>query len=248
MSKKRHENQPPGAGEPSKPDKTRQAKPKQPASELPWHPALRGFLSLLIALHLLAVFTAPWNLSTNPALPPGFMIPVDTNGRPQPVSRDHPAMQQPVVPRALGRFFNHYLNLAYLNHGYQFFAPDPAGTHVIDYQVTKPDGTVVKGRFPDLKQQWPRLLYHRHMMLAEQTELMGSDSGLQYADHLARLHGGHCRMEWTVHLLLSPEEVKAGIAIDDPKTYRVLATVESQVGNPNNAAGEVPIAIPGGTQ
>ena len=51
-------------------------------------------------------------------------------------------------PVQLHRFFRHYLNLVYMNHGYEFFAPDPAGTHLVSYRVAKPDGTTVEGRFP----------------------------------------------------------------------------------------------------
>jgi len=248
MSKKRHENQPARSDEPSKAEKTqpakKRAKPKRPAGEVPWHPAVRVILSVLVILHVTAVFVAPWALSTKPALPPGFVGPLDANGQPQMIPNNHPAWQMPVVPQTLHKAFSHYLNLAYLNHGYEFFAPDPSGTHVIDYQVTQPDGTVVEGRFPDLEQQWPRLLYHRHMMLAEQTQRMGLESGQHYADHLARLHGGPCRLELSVHLLLSPADVLEGKEIDDPKTYQFIASVESQS---ENQAAET-IAIPGGTQ
>lgn len=242
MAKQRHESKgqvssaTSQSGQPSKPA-------RRASSGLPWHPAWRWLASALIVLHLLAVFVAPWDLSTEPALPPGYVPPRDNSGRPMPPPpMDSDVWQKPVVPRALRRFFNHYLNLAYLNHGYQFFAPDPAGTHVIDYQVTRSDGSVTKGRFPDLKEQWPRLLYHRHMMLAEQTEMMGPESGQHYADHLAKIYGGRCRMQWIIHLLLSPQQVKDGIPLDDPSTYRVLASVESRVN------GESPVSIPGAGQ
>lgn len=250
MSKKRHENLSQGSGDPSRADKNppakKAAKPQRPATGIAWHPALRGFLTLLITLHIVAVFSAPWSLMTSDALPPGFMPELDANGQPQPIPLDSPAWQEPKVPRALHKTFNHYLNLLYLNHGYEFFAPDPAGTHVINYQVTKPDGTVIEGRFPDLKEQWPRLLYHRHMMLAEQTqmiaEITGPDSVLQYSNYLIRKHGGHCKMQLRFHGLLSPEEIEAGATIDDPKTYILLGTFDSQ----ND--GKEEIAIPGGLQ
>jgi len=217
---------------------------------LPWNPVWRWLVSVLLAAHVLAVFVAPWDLSTEPALPPRYDPPQDSRGRPQLPPADSPVWQQPIIPRRLRSFFNHYLNLTYLNHGYQFFAPDPAGTHLIRYQVTKPDGGVEKGEFPNLEQQWPRLFYHRHMMLAEQTEMMGPESGQNYADHLASLHGGPSRMEWLIHQLLPPERVLQETPLDALSTYRVIATLD---GRPrpepsSSASGEGRIAIPGGAR
>ena len=123
-----------------------------------------------------------------------------------------------------------------------FSLPDPAGTHLISYRVTKPDGTAVEGSFPDLDAQWPRLFYHRHMMLAEQTQVMGRASGQHYADHLATLHGGPSRIDWMIHMLLSPRQVIEGKPLDDRSTYQVL---ESLDGRPRTTATvEGPIAIP----
>ena len=182
---------------------------------------------------------------------PGMFKPVDARGRLQPLPpRESPVWQKPVVTRGLHGFFHHYLNVLYLNHGYEFFAPDPAGTHVIDYQVTKVDGGVAKGRFPSLEEQWPRLFYHRHMMLAEQTELMGPQSGQHYADHLATIHGGGCRMQWKVHLLLPPRRVAEETPLDAPSTYQLIGTVTgrprvSAPSNRNASGGEAPVIIQG---
>ncbi len=55
----------------------------------------------------------------------------------------------------------------YLDHGYAFFAPDPGPSHYFVADVHQANGTETKLKFPDLSQQWPRLLYHRHFMLAE---------------------------------------------------------------------------------
>jgi hypothetical protein len=247
MSKKRHDHrfqsdmsakanppadaqtQKPQAQKPKEPN-VRTSKSRKPAavSHLIWRPVTRTVVSLLLAFHILAVFVAPWNLSTGAALPPGFTPETDSAGRqlPPPAPED-PVWQQPRLIRTLADFFWHYQNLAYLNHGYEFFAPDPAGTHLIRYQVTRPDGRVVEGHFPDLKEQWPRLFYHRHMMLAEQTAIMGEASGNHYAEHLARVHGGRAQLQWVVHMLLSPDQVKDGKKLDDPDTYQVLATVDA---------------------
>lgn len=240
MSKKRPDNQPPPPQAKQPPAREPQPKPTRPASGLPWHAAWRWLVSLLVIAHMAAVVSAPWSLSTRDALPPGYTAPA---GQPEVPPSNSSVWQEPVVPRSLHRFFRHYLNLIYMNHGYEFFAPDPAGTHLISYRVTKPDGTSVEGRFPDLEAQWPRLLYHRHMMLAEQTQMMGRASGQHYADHLATLHGGSSRIEWMIHMLLSPQQVKAGTPLDDRSTYQVIVPLDGQ---PRRAAtNEGPIAIPG---
>lgn len=241
MSKKRRENQEPTPAAPNR---------RNSGPGLPWHPAWRWLVSLLIVIHLLALFVAPWDLSTEPALPPGYVPPVDAAGRPlPPPAMDSPLWQQPVLTRKLRRLFRHYLNLAYLNHGYQFFAPDPGGSHLIRYQVWNAEGAeIASGKFPDLQTEWPRLFYHRYMMLAAQTGDMGEESGRLYARHLLRTYGGkRARLEWVLHKLLSPRQVLDGTPLDDKSTYVVLAeireTAELPAGSP---AGEPAVAIPGG--
>jgi len=60
-----------------------------------------------------------------------------------------------------------YSQFTYLDHGYAFFAPDPGPSHLIAVTLTNPDGQNIDLKYPDLNDQWPRLLYHRHFMLAE---------------------------------------------------------------------------------
>ncbi len=224
MAKKRQENLSSEQESPKPAPKKKPAKKRTPG-DLPWHPFWRWLVSLLVVLHLTAVFCAPWDLMTADALPPGYMQPTDASGRPLPLPpRESIVWQKPVVSRGLRRFFHDYLNVLYLNHGYEFFAPDPAGTHVIDYQVTQDDGKVVEGRLPSLDLQWPRLFYHRHMMLAEQTQLM-EQSALQYASHLATLHGGPSQLELKMHLLLPPHRVADKTPLDAPSTYQTIGTV-----------------------
>ena len=55
----------------------------------------------------------------------------------------------------------------YLNHGYQFFAPNPGPSHVLVYEIEAADGQKTKGHFPDRDHTSPRLLYHRWFMLSE---------------------------------------------------------------------------------
>ena len=54
----------------------------------------------------------------------------------------------------------------FLNHGYHFFAPEPAPSTLISFEAERADGTKVAGHFPSRK-SIPRLLYHRHFMLTE---------------------------------------------------------------------------------
>jgi hypothetical protein len=89
--------------------------------------------------HLAAIFIAPWS-SPPPA---------------------------PLLAERAADWFGPYLTVAYLNHGYRFFAPDPGPSHVVRYVVTQEDGTQRQGRIPDPQRHWPRLLYHRHFMLTE---------------------------------------------------------------------------------
>lgn len=58
----------------------------------------------------------------------------------------------------------------FLGHGYRFFAPDPGPSHLVEFEITKDDGSIVKGKFPDREDEshaFPRLLYHRWFMLSE---------------------------------------------------------------------------------
>jgi hypothetical protein len=97
--------------------------------------------SLLILLHVMAVWIAP------------FSVPPSS-----------PLAQQ------LATWFRPYLEAAYLNHGYKFFAPDPGPTHLVRYELQLPGGETKTGTFPNLAEQRPRLLYHRHMMLSERLD------------------------------------------------------------------------------
>ena len=45
--------------------------------------------------------------------------------------------------------FRPYLQVLYLNHGYNFFAPQPAPTTLLAYEVERDDGTVIRGRTLD---------------------------------------------------------------------------------------------------
>jgi hypothetical protein len=174
-----------------------------PAPPVPGPPlALRWriLISLAVALHVAAVFVGPW------ALPPYTSA---LSGR-------------------LAMGFRPYLRACFLDNGYRFFAPEPGPAHLIRYELTLPDGRQVEGIFPNLNQQWPRLLYHRHFMLSEfvntldgqeQTELRDA-MVRSFARHLAQVHGAdHVRLFLRRHLIAPPQEVAQGARLDDPRSY-----------------------------
>ena len=208
---------------------------------MPWHVAWRLLVSLLVVTHLVAIVSAPWSLSTSPALPPGYVPPP---GQPELPIPESAVWQQPIVPQTLHKFFTPYLNLTYTNHGYEFFAPDPGGSHIIRYRVASPSGEMVEGEFPNRQQQWPRLFYHRHMMLAAQTLDLGQASGQHFADHLATVHGGPSEVSLIVHMLLDPQRVLDETPLDAPSTYREVATLRGQPRPQQLPEPEQPIAIP----
>ena len=63
-----------------------------------------------------------------------------------------------------------YLDALYMNQGHSFFAPDVGPGHLIRYQLLDQSGhEIEQGDFPSRKEHWPRLLYHRYFMLADQS-------------------------------------------------------------------------------
>lgn len=110
-----------------------------------WTPWVRGVATAAIVLHLLAVFTSPWS-------------------GPPPSSQ---------VSQAVAGLFRPYQRALFLNHGYRFFAPNPGPGQLVRYTITLPDGEQVHGQIPDRNEQWPRLYYHRHLILAGYTHSAG---------------------------------------------------------------------------
>lgn len=55
----------------------------------------------------------------------------------------------------------------FLGHGYRFFAPNPGPSHLVQYKITRADGTQLESVFPNRETIKPRLLYHRWFMLSE---------------------------------------------------------------------------------
>lgn len=143
-----------------------------------------------------------------------------------------------------------YVEFAYLNHGYFFFAPEPGPSHLLDCQLTMPDGRLVSLTFPDKQKQWPRLLYHRHFMLAEflhqlhvppfDERVAGEDQSLardwrierqtfeqvrqSMSAHVASKFGAQqVRIERLEHRLPSDDEVfRQRLPLNDPQLYVTL--------------------------
>lgn len=223
----------------NKPEKPATPKPRaaSPPGEWPLPFWLRLTASVALAWHLAAVFLPPLSLQ--------------------------PKSSQLAVVTAQSQFLRWYTDPLYLNGGYSFFSPDPPlGGRLIRYVVYGESGEpIVEGEFPNRRStsyatQWPRLWYHRHMMLVDQSADLQfyppddmSPTGLQrasrrnhelalrcYARHLLRKHHGQrAELKLISHRSLEPEEVQAGLEPTDPSLYRTEFTVvesAEQLGEP----------------
>jgi hypothetical protein len=235
----------PAAPAPAAEAKTK-AKPKtKGTSPWSWGPLVRVVLSAAIVFHLVAVFSAPWHIqlidSVVPMVEPGGE-PRDEQGRPLRPEQVTPAtypFQFPLLPRAFNgnAVMRHYANLLYINNGYNFFTPDPGVSHLIRYEVFNDAGEkVAEGQLPDRREQWPRLFYHRHMMLVEQSRDADvgpmRPQGWEYriAERLMEKHEGtRIRLLMLRHHLLSPLEVAAGQRIEAPATYEEIGVMEHRL-------------------
>lgn len=130
-----------------------------------------------------------------------------------------------------------YTDSLYLNQGYHFFGPDPPRNQLMRYRVTDAAGAVVaEGSFPDKGAQRPRLLYHRHMMLADQAANGPPDVAPEewlrltmrsYARHLLRRHGGdRATIECVVHNPLTPRQTLSEVDENGPETFVSVTWVE----------------------
>lgn len=107
---------------------------------------LRIVLSAILLWHFAAVFFPPFTFATRsgPGIPSPFAEPIMSVLRP-------------------------YVDALFLDHGYFFFAPNPGPSHLLRAKLEFADGRPpLELTFPDRQLQKPRLLYHRHFMLAEQ--------------------------------------------------------------------------------
>jgi hypothetical protein len=247
MSKHRPEPPAPSAAGERKPPSAAppEAKPKAKAprakstSPWPWGRVARLAASAALAFHITAVFTAPWYIqlwpTIVPMIEPGGVV-RDAAGRelsPEQM-RQYP-MQTPVLPRTVNKALRHYANILFINHGYDFFSPDPGVSHVVRYEVFSDAGqSLAKGQLPNRREQWPRLFYHRHMMLVEQSLELGGEANAQswlrrIADRLLEKYDGdRIRLVLLRHHLLTPQQVLSGARIDGDATYEQLDVVEQR--------------------
>lgn len=198
-------------------------------AEASWNPRTRFLVSLAVSFHVLAVFVGPFTFATQSA----------------------PGTGSPFAESLMGPL-RWYVDLAFLNHGYFFFAPNPGPSCLVQYRVEFDDGRPsITGQFPDRNEQWPRLLYHRHFMLTEQwnaifvpaepppevarepERLAGWRSQREsfelqkrsYEQHLAAKHGGgRVTLTRVEHRPADVFEVlQEGKSLTDTSTYRVLS-------------------------
>lgn len=170
-------------------------------------PAVRAVVSVLVALHVLAVFVGPW------AMPPSSEL--------------AGSFRSALAP---------YLDILSLGNGYRFFAPEPGPSHLIRYEVTLKDGSLKTGVFPDRNEHRPRLLYHRYFMLTEFLNGLESPGvprnrseayARSYAQHLVdEYQADSVRLYMRRHYVPRMEEVRRGMKLTDPALYQERLLVE----------------------
>jgi hypothetical protein len=221
----------PAPGQPGKPTPPTERKAKAKYSPWPWGPFRRVLVSVLVSGHLFAVFVAPWALGLR-TQEPFYLPPRDAQGRTIPEDKLQPEQIRTatVIPRmaeALYRVFAPYNDLLYTNSGYEYFTPDPVWCHVLRYEVfDAANQKIAEGRMPDTHYQWPRLFYHRHMMLVDQTIEMPNSDYFVAARLLEKHNGQRIHMQLIRHHLLTPKEVLAGKKLDDLSTYEIIGELD----------------------
>lgn len=142
--------------------------------------------------------------------------------------------------------FMPYIEALDLRHGYRFFGPEPGPSHLVQYDLTLPDGSHRQDHFPNRAEEKPRLLYHRYFMLSEHLNAMYEEwvadkenqappsicrraeeqfrqTAHSFADELLRRSGAKSvHLELVEHRFPSPDEFLAGKRLDDPAYYRTL--------------------------
>lgn len=187
-------------------------------------PALRIVISVIIIWHFAGIFLAALSIPVSSPLVMRFA--------------QQPPMQW-------------YLDALYLNHGHSFFAPDIGPGHVIRYELLDQSGRPIEqGELPNRKTDWPRLFYHRHMMLADQSEMPVENKQLveQWQRKYLQAYGQHLltvnenaqsvHLQRIAHWPLPRNLAAQGIKLTDPKGYEVL--IEETVRR------KTPAAVPAG--
>jgi hypothetical protein len=132
----------------------------------------------------------------------------------------------PGYAQAAWKLFHPYLQALFLNHGFNFFAPEPSPTTLMDFEAVRADGSIVKARIPE-RSIWPGLLYQRHLLLTEHIGVVpeGFRDGWyrSYARHLCRKYGASkVHLVLLMHFPMDIEEVREGGRLDDPFTYQEM--------------------------
>ncbi len=110
-------------------------------------PKIKILISVGLGFHLLAVF-----------LPPFALVPSPMTG--------------PVKDAT-----DWYTGPLRIQNGYRFFSPDPPFVSmVMRYEIDLPNGETLEGVFPNRETYWPRLYYHRHLMLTSRLQSLGFSS------------------------------------------------------------------------
>jgi hypothetical protein len=126
---------------------------------------------------------------------------------------------------ATWQIFRPYLQLLFLNHGFNFYAPEPSSSMLMEFEAVRPDGSTVSGKIPD-PSLWPRLLYQRQLLLTEHISIAPDDRRpwyRSYAHHLCRKHGASkVHLTLVNHVPMPMEMVRNGGRLDDPFTYTKL--------------------------
>ena len=139
-------------------------------------------------------------------------------------------LSAPPAPRSVVQIYDAllpYIQAAYLNHGYRFFAPDPGPSSLIEYRAFRDDGGSTWGRIPDRESDWPRLLYHRRFMV---TEFYGAVPETDVATRemlvtalaqqiMKEQNANRVELTYVRHRLSSRQEVLGRRRPDHPDTY-----------------------------
>lgn len=107
-----------------------------------------------------AAIPAPWLRRLASVLILAFLAVVILGPLSNPIASRH-------LTAPLGAWVSPIHRALFLGHGYRFFAPNPGPSHLVQYKITRADGTQSEGVFPDRETIKPRLLYHRWFMLSE---------------------------------------------------------------------------------
>ncbi len=131
-----------------------------------------------------------------------------------------------------------YLDVLYLNQQHSFFAPEVGPGHIIRYELLDQSGRAIgQGEWPNRKEQWPRLFYHRYMMLADQADFPADNKEVRnlwqrkyleaYGRHLLELNKNaqSVRLQRIAHWPLPRDLALQGKKMTDPQGYDVLMDI-----------------------